>query len=567
MGETTGALRAMQESVHDSGNGSDVGAQRRAPRSRARKGRNEPEPVSIIRFEELLPTIFDKYRMSTRWQDPKYIAEATAATQEFDKLLKEQRTRLGTTTPIGLYSSIGQGFNVVPSSQDQEERRVPPYTALYGYVLLTNDTAKATANAFWRLQQMREATERLRFPEEVKNHPSLENLLRRNYIPIPDAIVQMPVIGPIGLGHGYDNKVSALFLSWIRGLTLHDLLPQLRNLEQKYGNQGKEFRDMAIWTPFQMIGVWQASSSVVGNETVRTGIHEMLRGQYEQMLQSPLESAELLGLNITAQDKEGIAKTNRTLANLLEIDDRNVRPYFDAAARNFVVATGDADDPADSFYNKAVVGRSVDMGRLWDITRRVDFSHVAKRPYAIDAEDMSHLIINWQSGIGEREEVRYVPVAVLTRAAIEAYNEGEVQQAAKLAEDLETLRTTHVMAGEARAVWVAYHDAHRHTIEAMPFIRTVRQAHLALHYAAKAIANESPDAAIETIKGEAASYFTAAASRLTHLQETLGSRNVVMEGIPQMLDLLLREADQAQSGSVSELKMKELGTALLNQYQ
>lgn len=565
MGEVT---RAMRENVEGGGNGSDLSAQRRIPRSRARKGRGEPEPVSRVLFEELLPRIFNNYRLSTLLPDPKYLAEATAATQEFDKLLKEQRRRLGTTTPIGLYSSIGQGFNVVPSERGLEERSIPPYTALYGYVLLTNDTAKETANAFWRLHQMREATEKAIFPEEVKNHPSLENLLRLNYVPIPDAISQMPVIGPIGLGQEYDNKVSALFLSWVRGPTLHDILPQLKDLEQKYANQGRDFRDMSLWTAFQMIGVGQASSHPPAGEATPSNIGERLRGDYEQMLHSSVVgSAELLGLNVRAETDEEIAITSKTLAGMLEIDGKNIRHYFDAAARNFVVAVGETDDPVDSFYNKAVVGRQVDMGRLWDTTRRVDFSHVAKRPYALDVEDTSHLIINWQSGIGEGEEVRYVAAAVLTREAIEDYNRGEVQQAAKLAEDLETLRNTQVMTGEARAVWVAYYNAHRHTIEAMPFIRTVRQANLALQYAAKAVANENPDTAIETIKGEAASYFAAAASRLTLLKETLGSRNVGKEGIQRVLDLLVREADQAQSGRISETKMRELGTALLNQYQ
>lgn len=100
----------------------------------------------------------------------------------------------------------------------------------------------------------------------------------------------------------------------------------------------------------------------------------------------------------------------------------------------------------------------------------------------------------------------------------------------------------------------------------MPFMRTARQAYLALCYAAKALASRSE--ASETITGEAAAYFLSAANRAENLRINLeGTTGAQIKGIERVRDLLSALSEQAEAGKFNEEKMTRLGTKLLSQYQ
>ena len=543
------------------------------------------EPVFLEEAERMIHQIIDSALLYHRWKRPVDLEKATLVTEMLNIRLQTQEGHLGKTTRIGLLTSIGQGYNVVDSGQGGVKAEGLPRSIAdsIGYILLRNDTAEATARVLWHLQKMNETAEAGIVPPLLKNylgqHEPLLNLLRRRRIPIPDSISGAPVIGPIGpLGGVYNHDISALFSTWIRGRTLHDMVPYLNELTQTSPEKGGLLEEKLFWIVFQSIGVWQSSHPPLPE--MGSGLEEQIRVQYHHsMTESVIQSAGLLGVEVATADREGIEETVGSLARALEIDSQNIRPYFDAALRNYILAVGEGNKPAEDLYNKVMVGSQVNMKELLDLTQRVDFSHAKRRPYAIRLEDPWHIGINWQGERTDQEMERGIMCMLLTSEALDAYDtyydptKGHdlkyIQRAANIAEELEALENTRSLSGlrvQGRMVWQQYHDGHRTTFAAMPFMRTARQAYLALCYAAKALASRSE--ASETITGEAAAYFLSAANRAENLRINLeGTTGAQIKGIERVRDLLSALSEQAEAGKFNEEKMTRLGTKLLSQYQ
>jgi hypothetical protein len=536
------------------------------------KNRDSNRPVPMLReFERLFGEIVSDFRLWRMTGQNRFLNRASETTRTLDSILGNSG---GGVIPIGIYSSGGHGFNVPPSEDVRAVQGYFPEAPLSGYFKLRPETAESAANAFWRLYYLSQEALNFRVPPEMKKNPNLEMFLRQAYVPTPDPIGGMPIIGPIPIS----DDVSVLFLSWVKGPTIHSQLEQFAELKSEQGAvMAGKFKDATLWTAARMVGVWQGTPQEDLGLDLEASV-EGIRDYYVKNLQETLVnySNRLAVKPLKTKELKEVGKVTKAIGEKLTIDPGNIVPYFDAALRNFIFNVGVIEGGITDVYDRTVRGRNVDYSRLWEETVRIDLSHIAKRPYALAEEDRAHITINWLAGLSQRDTTRLDAATVLTRTGIDAYHRGNTRKATEMAETLFALQNEKTTNPREIKEWVDYWDHYRTTITAMPWLRRLRQGSLALDYASKAVADQaagSDDSSLsgvvaDLIGGEAASYISSASSGFHDVINRLGLQKVpdLQRGIGIISNHLEEVAESARNKGINEEGMVVAGNKLLGSY-
>lgn len=531
------------------------------------------EVAIFIGTYRLLTNIFTNYKLHSELGDSTYLDKASELAQELDNLLAELGRSRAKTIPVGLYHSAGSGFTVGLNEIAAVIAKVDPSTPLYGYSKLAPETARFSAETFQYLYKQRQIVEKQIFKQEVSKHPALEALVRHAFIPIPNPIDEStPVVGPIKL----NDDAAALYLTWVRGPTLHDQLSGLGELAKSEGEVGEQFRDARLWTVSQMTGIWQALPPLLSMNLTESpqNLEQTLRDYYTTMLVGSLEgyATLLAGIQLTDVQKGKLEKTVAHIISQLPMSPENMGRYFDAALRNFIDEVGNLEGTHLDAFRLAVKNDRIDMSLLWNLTRRIDFSHVARRPYGVFEEDSSHITENWLVNATEQERQRYQAAIALSRKALTAFQAQDLDTAVDIAEAVEDVRTGKVKPEDV-SHWTAYRQRHNATIEVMPWVRKVRQGYLALVYGSKAVYNqetlgEDLSGVLKELLMEAEAYASRSLGELQRVISLFGIRrgSELHEGMTIIGGVLAAAQEQAKSGNINAPNMMERGKLLLTTY-
>jgi len=534
---------------------------------REQPGIKPAEVAAFVENDRLIRDIiayWSVYLRSKR-KDSTSLSKAEEAARQLDDNLGKERHGVKTQPVVGLYHSAGAGFRGA-TAEMASMLAIP----MYGYTTLAKETAQFAADTIQHLHERRILVTDQKLPSEAEKNPSLATLIRKSYIPLPNPIDEnMPCVGPIKL----DERVYSLFSTWVKGPLLNDQLPDLNRFARKDPDLGARFKDRRLWIAAQMTAVWQAypPQHLAKNKMPRD-IAYQLKGNYtDTIAQSLIHTAEVLGISLTETEREKLAKTAAAVVEPMPIDSGNIGPYFDAALRNFIDEVGDPKGVLKAF-ELTVKDGSINESLLYDLTRRIDFSHVAKRPFSLYEEDASHITENWLARLSKAERTRYQAEITLIRQSFALFDSGKISRAAEIAESLDALKNGTATPTDIDA-WKAYYDTYSKTIETMPWIRKVRQGELALAYASKAIRNQEVfgddlSGDIRQRMAEARVYFLRSKQELPVILDVVDLKpsNVAYEGIPILESLLDNAMYRTRKGEFDKEKMLANGEAMLARY-
>jgi len=410
-------------------------------------------------------------------------------------------------------------------------------------------------------------------PDTRTRNPGLDNLLRHAYIPTPNLIHGMPVIGPIPLS----KEESVHFLSWVKGPLLHDQLSSVRKNGLAKLTTGLHHNQ--LWVVSQMTGIWQAHPHIPENAPPPEDLEEFVKIHYVNIgSESISEYACFVDLPVSKQDLEraqtvvkGIVSNLRVSADPL---NGNIGRYFDAALRNFITELGDVNATSDDILNRVVKDGIIDYYGLWDMTRRIDFSH-ADRLWCIYDEDIAHITENCHVKVPQKQKTKYQAATMLTRLALkhyDAYEKGQGDkhrhQAIDIAGKLQDLRTKEEVKPSDIKEFETYRRDYAPTNQIIPWLRKLRQGVLALVYLAKTYAHEEQigiptDQAIrEGLASEAHHCVSRVIAELPSVINAAGIKRG--ENVTALKELLEGVRERIDSRTFSESYMMEKGQHYLN---
>ncbi|MBI2145361.1 hypothetical protein HYU18_03505 [Candidatus Woesearchaeota archaeon] len=534
---------------------------------------------------------FQNYLLSGDPKDLKFATERV--TQLRRHLEKELGRKYEKTIPLGLLDSAGPGFSVAPQEVIQAASTILPDANLPGFIRLSPETAQFTANTFWALYAQQK-----RVPNGITEitNPTLESLVKHLYVPTPEPIGGMPVVGPIPgdetfsyqflpgndqtpttfqlAGTPGNGAVSYILLPWVQGSTLQQLLPEL-NAFANTSSAGKEFKNTLIRVAARMTGVFHAAPPP--GMAMPQNPDRFLHDYYRTTLLASLTGAnELLrGIELTEDQLGRLEKFIDALVETIPITNGkfgNVGRYFDAVPNNFIIEGGPNGGHMPAFI-RSRRGDHTDEDTLYGKIRRIDFSHVAKRQWAVFEEDVADITENTHIKAQGEERARIHAYATLTRMAIQAYLEGDVRRAAELADGYRAVAQGEKPQSVRAKQWRDYTDTFRKTVVAMPFFRKDRLGYLKIAYAAKAFALQEATGRDyrqerDDNLDDAGDYFQRSAAELPRVSRELGLEKslVGIEGLPVMNDILHALANAARTHSINEGRMLEVGRRMLDTY-
>lgn len=447
----------------------------------------EPLPdFDYTRYRQLVADIFTEW---TEWKltgDQKYLNSVTRKAKEVDKtnlLLK--------TIPIGFSESAGLGFGTPPSYVIEEFVRWFPRAELYGHIKLPHAAAKFSAASYEHCNNLL-LTSQSRKPD--LEHPDLDDLIRHAYIPTPNLINGMPVIGPIPIS----KNISAHFLSWVKGPVLHHQLASTKNEKEVLGLIS-ELQRQQLWAVSQMTGIWQAYPYPSGLSPP-ANLEEIVKDHYSETAVGSLNQyISFAGLSLSPKRIDLLENIMKKITSKLIINPNpingNVGRYFDSALRNFVSEVGNVNATAEDVLNRVLKNGAIDYYSLFDATRRIDFGSVG-RLWSLYDEDVAHITENCNVSASEEQKTQYHAAVTLTRLALLHYKAFEQRQ------DTESLKKAIDLAkfiGSVRGgssspneipEYADYCTTYDPNMEIVPWLRKFRQGVLALVYMSKLYAYE-----------------------------------------------------------------------------